>query len=180
MQQRCLQNSCYQLVRVRITAHAQIRWWSRAQQCAPTILARRRGFHGTSHRQQDIAPLRKELKDAGRAARASRVEELNTLSAWDDEEIDGWELTVGIEIHAQLNSIRKLFSRKDFNVCCCEATMLTSLSCMDESYQRSEFSPGRVRCCATWQPTHLPMGYLDTGAASCTGSWMRHSASQLL
>ena len=152
MQQRCVQNTCCQLAKVRVTARSQPRWWSRAQRCAPTIVGQRRAFCGTSYTQQDIAPLRKELKDAGRVARASKVERLGEkiLSAWDKEEIDGWELTVGIEIHAQLNSIRKLFSRRCSNVSCYGATLLTRLRCMDECYRRGEFPPGRVRCCSTW------------------------------
>jgi hypothetical protein len=53
-------------------------------------------------------PLRKELKDAARSARlvtgATPVQSPDIL--------DDWELTVGIEVHAQLNTSRKLFSRK--------------------------------------------------------------------
>ena len=152
MQQRCVQNACCQLVRVRVTAPCQTEWWSRAHRCAPAVVAQRRSFCGTSYPQQDIAPFRKELKDAGKVARATKVERLGEeiLSAWDKEEIDGWELTVGIEVHAQLNSIRKLFSRRDLNVPYYEATLLTSFRCVDECYGRSEFSSGRVRCCSTW------------------------------
>ncbi|MCJ1477117.1 hypothetical protein MMC13_005788 [Lambiella insularis] len=55
-------------------------------------------------------PLRKQLKDEAKRRRNlleldSRSREARTFSRSDD-----WELTVGIEIHAQLNTERKLFS----------------------------------------------------------------------
>ncbi|KAI2220888.1 hypothetical protein LOZ15_002033 [Ophidiomyces ophidiicola] len=53
-----------------------------------------------------IVPLRKELKEKARAKkRRAAVEELH--EADDDGE---WELTVGIEVHAQLDTDAKLFS----------------------------------------------------------------------
>jgi hypothetical protein len=54
--------------------------------------------------------LRKQLKDEAKALKAQRRQKEGK------EEIpghDAWELTVGIEIHAQLNTEAKLFSGKD-------------------------------------------------------------------
>jgi len=56
-------------------------------------------------------PLRKQLKDAVKAARVSQRGELDGSAKSSTDAVEGWELTVGIEIHAQLNSARKLFSR---------------------------------------------------------------------
>lgn len=51
-------------------------------------------------------PLRKQLKDeAKRAKKQGKNRPKN-----ESQVVDGWELTVGIEIHAQLNTPRKLFS----------------------------------------------------------------------
>ncbi|OCT47769.1 Glutamyl-tRNA(Gln) amidotransferase subunit B, mitochondrial [Cladophialophora carrionii] len=55
----------------------------------------------------DRAPLRKQLKDAAKAARATPAALPRTTR---HDTPDDWELTVGIEIHAQLNASRKLFS----------------------------------------------------------------------
>ncbi|ROT38397.1 aspartyl/glutamyl-tRNA amidotransferase subunit B [Sodiomyces alkalinus F11] len=55
-----------------------------------------------------IIPLRKKLKDeAKQLKKESRKNKAQKGSA---QTVDGWELTVGIEIHAQLNTSRKLFS----------------------------------------------------------------------
>ncbi|KAK4098744.1 hypothetical protein N658DRAFT_215994 [Parathielavia hyrcaniae] len=54
-----------------------------------------------------VSPLRKQLKDEARALKASGKKKKNKA---DNQAVPGWELTVGIEIHAQLNTARKLFS----------------------------------------------------------------------
>ncbi|KFH48195.1 Glutamyl-tRNA(Gln) amidotransferase subunit B-like protein [Hapsidospora chrysogenum ATCC 11550] len=51
-------------------------------------------------------PLRKQWKDEAKQARKQGKKKANK----DSQTVDGWELTVGIEIHAQLNTSRKLFS----------------------------------------------------------------------
>ncbi|CAH0037869.1 unnamed protein product [Clonostachys solani] len=51
-------------------------------------------------------PLRKKLKDEAKQARKQGKKK----SKADSQTVEGWELTVGIEIHAQLNTPRKLFS----------------------------------------------------------------------
>ncbi|GAB0132116.1 hypothetical protein EsDP_00000560 [Epichloe bromicola] len=51
-------------------------------------------------------PLRKQLKEEAKLAKKQGKKK----SKGDSQTVDGWELTVGIEIHAQLNTSRKLFS----------------------------------------------------------------------
>lgn len=58
--------------------------------------------HNSTHHTQPAVPLRKKLKDEAKQAKRK--------SKGDSQTVDGWELTVGIEIHAQLNTSRKLFS----------------------------------------------------------------------
>ena len=56
---------------------------------------------------EEITPLRKQLKDEGKAKKTGAKQ----VKAQDvDPRLAAWELTVGIEIHAQLNTARKLFS----------------------------------------------------------------------
>ncbi|KAK5092268.1 hypothetical protein LTR24_005405 [Lithohypha guttulata] len=57
------------------------------------------------------APLRKQLKDAARASRGKHDDEVSERDRVRHERLAQWELTVGIEIHAQLNTSSKLFSR---------------------------------------------------------------------
>lgn len=60
----------------------------------------------TTSPKETIIPLRKQLKDEAKLAKKQG----NKKSKGDSQTVDGWELTVGIEIHAQLNTSRKLFS----------------------------------------------------------------------
>ncbi|KAG6355119.1 hypothetical protein INS49_004200 [Diaporthe citri] len=53
------------------------------------------------------APLRKKLKKIGKALKTSGHKKPSNSSR---QIVPGWELTVGIEIHAQLNAHHKLFS----------------------------------------------------------------------
>lgn len=50
--------------------------------------------------------FRKKLKDEAKLAKRQGKKKAKS----DNQTVDGWELTVGIEIHAQLNTPRKLFS----------------------------------------------------------------------
>lgn len=52
-------------------------------------------------------PFRKQLKDATKKKKAEGGIKKHKLN---NQSLDDWELTVGIEIHAQLNTSRKLFS----------------------------------------------------------------------
>ncbi|TQV96885.1 glutamyl-tRNA(Gln) amidotransferase, B subunit [Cordyceps javanica] len=64
--------------------------------------------HAAATPKPDIAPLnfRKKLKDEAKLAKKHGKKKNKS----DNQTVQGWELTVGIEIHAQLNSPRKLFS----------------------------------------------------------------------
>ncbi|KAG5981393.1 hypothetical protein E4U55_002982 [Claviceps digitariae] len=57
-------------------------------------------------KEHTIVTLRKQLKDEAKLAKKQGTKK----SKSDSQTVDGWELTVGIEIHAQLNTTRKLFS----------------------------------------------------------------------
>ncbi|KAL1596234.1 hypothetical protein SLS59_007933 [Nothophoma quercina] len=58
---------------------------------------------------QDDTPFRKALKDAAKQQKkASKGGKKPKKTA--DPRLDKWELTVGVEIHAELNTARKLFS----------------------------------------------------------------------
>lgn len=80
---------------------------------AQSLSAKR--YHGTqvpdtsarSAVPETTIPFRKQLKDE---ARKRKAEGSGKKSKQDNQKLDEWELTVGIEIHAQLNTPRKLFS----------------------------------------------------------------------
>jgi aspartyl-tRNA(Asn)/glutamyl-tRNA(Gln) amidotransferase subunit B len=61
----------------------------------------------SSPAQPAVTPFRKRQKDEAKLAKKQGV---NKKAKRDSQTADGWELTVGIEIHAQLNTARKLFS----------------------------------------------------------------------
>ena len=56
---------------------------------------------------QAHVPLRKQLKDEAKKQKASGKKKKKNAN---NQVVDGWELIVGIEIHAQLNTAKKLFS----------------------------------------------------------------------
>ena len=59
----------------------------------------------------NVVPLRKQLKDEAKAKKSASSETRGKTKKQDiDPRLKNWELTVGIEIHAQLNTARKLFS----------------------------------------------------------------------
>lgn len=79
---------------------------------AASLVRPARRFHSCgSLLQDDHTPLRKQLKDAAKAARTGVASPTLTESP---DILRDWELTVGIEIHAQLNASRKLFSREHY------------------------------------------------------------------
>lgn len=62
---------------------------------------------------KDNTPFRKLLKDAAKQKRKEDRENPNPSKnslRGKDARLEKWELTVGIEIHAELNTVRKLFS----------------------------------------------------------------------
>ena len=56
-----------------------------------------------------IVPLRKQLKDEAKRKKLTDSSKKKKKSS-SNQVVPGWELTVGIEIHAQLNTAKKLFS----------------------------------------------------------------------
>ncbi|OAL74218.1 aspartyl/glutamyl-tRNA(Asn/Gln) amidotransferase, B subunit [Trichophyton violaceum] len=56
-----------------------------------------------------FVPLRKQLKDETKAKRLQEKGKKKSRGA--STQVEGWELTVGIEVHAQLDTDSKLFSR---------------------------------------------------------------------
>lgn len=72
-----------------------------------------RGLHFSNPvLQDDRNPLRKELKDAARTARLATA----ATCVQSPDVLDDWDLTVGIEVHAQLNTSHKLFSSKSATI----------------------------------------------------------------
>lgn len=72
-----------------------------------------RSFNSIATRHADVVPLRKQLKDAKKQGRGNSKEVRDGQHVEDckkDDRLKEWELTVGIEIHAQLNTTCKLFS----------------------------------------------------------------------
>lgn len=60
---------------------------------------------------KETVPFRKQLKDEAKRQRAAGEKAGRDIGRNNARQLDGWELTVGIEIHAQLNTDRKLFSK---------------------------------------------------------------------
>lgn len=60
----------------------------------------------------DRVPLRKQLKKEAKNLKAQKKQRKESEEASRQE----WELTVGVEIHAQLNAGAKLFSRTTWTV----------------------------------------------------------------
>lgn len=58
----------------------------------------------------DNIPIRKQLKDEAKQRKDVARGTAPSEFAIDDAKLATWELTVGLEIHAQLNTERKLFS----------------------------------------------------------------------
>ncbi|KAI1763221.1 aspartyl/glutamyl-tRNA amidotransferase subunit B [Hypoxylon sp. FL1150] len=75
----------------------------------PTSFSQARAIHVESNNAPPAVhiPLRKQLKDEAKRQKASGKKKKKNAN---NQVVDGWELTVGIEIHAQLNTARKLFS----------------------------------------------------------------------
>lgn len=85
----------------------------------------------TRFQSSTLVPLRKQLKDEAKAKKAAAFNKATgkAPSAELGRRLKDWELTVGIEIHAQLNTARKLFSCMSRPLT--DITMLTaSCSCI--------------------------------------------------
>lgn len=68
-----------------------------------------RGLQTESPAADNSVPFRKQQKDEAKKRKVSPAQKASKKSA-QDARLEDWELTVGIEIHAQLNTARKLFS----------------------------------------------------------------------
>lgn len=70
-----------------------------------------RGLTTTSNPTQDAVPLRKHLKDEAKRKKAeAKASNNGNKKQKKDPRLEKWELTVGIEVHAELNTACKLFS----------------------------------------------------------------------
>ncbi|KAL6707777.1 hypothetical protein ACN47E_003677 [Coniothyrium glycines] len=79
----------------------------------PTIAPHRSLQTDTTRTTHDDAPFRKALKDSAKQKKKDKKllgQNLKGAAASSDPRLERWELTVGIEIHAELNTARKLFS----------------------------------------------------------------------
>ncbi|KAF2729003.1 hypothetical protein EJ04DRAFT_448159 [Polyplosphaeria fusca] len=76
------------------------------------VATRRRALHTVGNPSTDHdAPFRKTLKDAAKQRKRERSgDSVHQASKASEPRLQKWELTVGIEIHAELNTARKLFS----------------------------------------------------------------------
>lgn len=78
----------------------------------------------TSTSVTEEVPFRKQLKDEAKRNRATGdYGNGDSQGPHSNSRLDKWELTVGIEIHAQLNTERKLFSSR----------IIPSSKCLDGS-----------------------------------------------
>lgn len=83
-----------------------VRALSRAPRSLRPILIPRNNFSSASNLQIDRVPLRKQLKQDAKSLKAQKKQRKENEEASRQE----WELTVGVEIHAQLDTAAKLFS----------------------------------------------------------------------
>ena len=67
------------------------------------------GLH-TAASNETVIPFRKQQKEEAKARRATAKLGAKGHGSEDRSHADRWELTVGLEVHAQLNTERKLFS----------------------------------------------------------------------
>jgi aspartyl-tRNA(Asn)/glutamyl-tRNA(Gln) amidotransferase subunit B len=72
-----------------------------------------RSLQASATESRERIPLRKQLKQDAKALKAQKRQKRESEEASRQK----WELTVGIEIHAQLNTETKLFSSAS-NLCC--------------------------------------------------------------
>lgn len=88
----------------------------------------------TATESPDRTPLRKQLKQDAKAAKARKkeIEEREKASR------QKWELTVGIEIHAQLDTEAKLFSR-EWTFLGINTRRLTRCRCADGIERNAQF-----------------------------------------
>ncbi|KAK3072041.1 hypothetical protein LTR53_007551 [Teratosphaeriaceae sp. CCFEE 6253] len=81
----------------------------RPRQCIVAYWLQSRHLTAATAPSQEAIPLRKHLKDEAKRKKSDAKGQSNKTSP-DDPRLQKWELTVGIEIHAELNTACKLFS----------------------------------------------------------------------
>jgi aspartyl-tRNA(Asn)/glutamyl-tRNA(Gln) amidotransferase subunit B len=84
---------------------------------------------------KDDAPFRKILKDAAKQKKKKLDGSGSGVSKRNDARLEKWELTVGIEIHAELNTARKLFSSAAASA---NATPNTHVALFDTAFPGSQ------------------------------------------
>ena len=180
---------------------------NRRHAAPPQLLFRRSLLHSqsgppTGTTTPDIVPLRKQLKDEARKKRA--VEGFETgrkKGKTKDPRLEDWELTVGIEIHAQLNTDRKLFSscevpreEEAYAKSDCVAGAAASVSDSPNSHVAlfDVAFPGTQPVCFTMTPglraggvktddrLEISDGGADTGTPSCDGAPLQCPANEPL
>ena len=82
----------------------RLQQWAPFQQVA-------RGLKTATLANSDV-PYRKQLKDKAKQRRADGESKHDDAKKIKEARAENWKLTVGIEVHAQLNTERKLFSRR--------------------------------------------------------------------
>lgn len=106
----CLPRRAQSFTRVLAPSSADLR----SQCLRPAFDEFRRSSFRTAIRFQsaNVVPLRKQLKDEAKAKKATALHKAGgkKKARESDPRLKEYELTVGIEIHAQLNTARKLFS----------------------------------------------------------------------
>lgn len=92
-----------------------------------------RGLTSESHSQPQSIPLRKHLKDEAKRKRAEERSSNGNGSKKTTKDLllEKWELTVGIEIHAELNTACKLFSSAPSTAADSNATPNTNVALFD-------------------------------------------------
>lgn len=113
------------------------RWYhhgvSRASLTNLSLQVRRRLLQTQAHATADNVPFRKQLKDEAKQRKQFAKGTVPAEASIVDEKLATWELTVGLEIHAQLNTDRKLFSGMFLDVCTSiELTALDALTSINE------------------------------------------------
>jgi aspartyl-tRNA(Asn)/glutamyl-tRNA(Gln) amidotransferase subunit B len=83
-----------------------VRTFCKAPRSLRPFLIPRKNFSSVSNLQTDRVPLRKQLKQEAKNLKAQKKQRKQNEEASRQE----WELTVGVEIHAQLDTAAKLFS----------------------------------------------------------------------
>jgi hypothetical protein len=127
----------------------------------------------------NVVPLRKQLKDEAKAKKFASLETKGKAKRQDiDPRLKNWELTVGVEIHAQLNTTRKLFS------CTRKADEKRSVrlteqhSCIYVPQCATEPACSSIRPVRPRQPPRVPEGDVDPSTTRGNRFKLLHTTCQ--